>query len=880
MHRKGKGAQPQPDGSTHARKASPPVPISSLTPSPTVPRVAGSSGGSRTGAFVPGSVGYALVSAAVNAVLDRLGFPGGADHVNSTMPSPAPGRRESRPAADRGTSTSTTSSQVSATDQFPASSLVDPAEIADLLRNAEHEGDLENDGEWGNSTAPYSDQNIPTPFDNATPASRFARPSLSVRYPSEAGKPCVRSSDTRDSGVSRASAAAKRLVVDLRPESPVEVSGAVCARTTDTEGTSLTASTHSQATKEDEEDSSNYLPISAVAELVYCPRSFYYRMVEGAEDENADLIEGKLQEEKRAKRRQFFAESRTQVRSVRLVSRRLGLVGIADAIEEGDSVGLAPVEFKKGSLGHHLSHDIQVCLQAMALEEMYDIVVPKGYVYYAESRTRREVVIDDDLRTLAVRAVEDARRILESRDIPLPAVDARCGRCSLRSRCMPCETSYLKGQPDAGSGGHVGAQAGGRHGAHSGDRSRGPGIAPLGHPVPSYNLGRILYVDASGAYLRCSGQRFVVCAGDKVLKEVPAINVDEILMCGRANWTASAMHLALDRGVPITLMSCNGRLLGRAVPPLSKNGALRSAQYRQFSDERVQLTLARQLVAAKIANMRTVLMRYRRSAGRSSVAAGGTLLSKDPTPVALAALGYPSQAQATEVSVPVGALFGEVDRAIDNLQNYVADAEVAQSMDSLRGVEGNAARVYFRGLAAFLRLRHQDAQRRGREGGVEDQAREAFAFNDRNRRPPRDPVNAMLSFGYAMLCSTVLNCIDAIGLDPYIGFYHTAKYARPCLALDLMEEFRACLVDTLVLTLVNKRMVRVEDFDIQPGGCFLARRGRAIMVAAYQARMQQEITHPIFNYRVSYRRIIELQARLLAKYISGELDRYYPFLAR
>lgn len=848
MHRKGKGTQLRPDGSTRARKASPPVPIWSLIPSPTVPRVAGSSGGSRTGAFVPGSIGYALVSAAVNAVLDRLGFPGSASHVNSAMPSPAPRRRRSRPAADRGASTSTTSSsQVSATDQSLAHSLVDPSEIADLLRDAEHEGNLESDGEWW--------------------------------------KPGVRSSDTRESGLSCASADAKRLVVDLEPESPVEVPSTVCARTTDTEGTSLTASTHSQATKEDEEDSSNYIPISAVAELVYCPRSFYYRMVEGAEDENADLIEGKLQEEKRAKRREFCAEARTQVRSVRLVSKRLGLVGIADAIEkggeEGDGVGLAPVEFKKGSLGHHLSHDIQVCLQAMALEEMYDIVVPKGYVYYVESRTRREVVIDDDLRTLAVRAVEDARRVLESKDIPLPAVDARCDKCSLRSRCMPCETSYLKGQPGMGSGGHVGAQAGGRPGAHTGDRFKGPGTAPPSHPVPSPNLGRILYIDTPGAYLRCSGQRFVVCAGDnKVVREVPAINVDEILMCGRANWTASAMHLALDRGVPITLMSRGGRLLGRAVPPLSKNGAMRYAQYRQFSDERVQLTLARQLVAAKIANMRTVLMRYRRSAGRSSVAAGGTLLSKDATPMALAALGYASQAQAPEASAPGGALFGEVDRAIDSLRNHVADAQVAQSMDSLRGVEGNAARIYFRGLAAFLRPRHQDAQQGGRQGGVEGQALEAFAFNDRNRRPPRDPVNAMLSFGYAMLCSTVLNCIDAVGLDPYIGFYHTAKYARPCLALDLMEEFRACLVDTLVLTLVNKGMVRIEDFDTQPGGCFLARRGRAIMVAAYQARMQQEMMHPVFNYRVSYRRIIEMQARLLAKRVSGELDRYWPFVIR
>lgn len=771
---------------------------------------------SRAGAFVPGSIGYALVSAAVNAVLDRLGLPGGVTQANNIPAAQGPGELQAQSTAITGATGSKLSRRASSGGRSPASHtsstsssvsgtspIVDPSEIADILGDIEREcepsgeGDGEGQGEGVHEGETEGNGRGKTLPDLAFCTSHSCEPDLSggqplyATGPNGGGRPrgCY-------PGAPSASHGKQRLVVELDSEDsgdrPTEAHAASsesrCDRVT-RDRVIRDKAVKPQNADDNEEDTSDYLPISAVAELVYCPRSFYYRMVEGAVDENAALIEGRLQEEKRAERRQVLAEGRRQVRSVRLVSGRLGLVGIADAVDEGDRI--APVEFKKGNMGYHLSHDIQVCLQA----------------------------------------------------------------------------------------------------------------------VPSGNLGRILYIDVPGAYLRCDGQRFAVCAGDKVLREVPAINVDEILMCGRVNWTAPAMHLALSRGVPITIMTRTGRLLGRTVPPLSKNGALRYAQYQHLTNDRVQLALARHIVAAKIANMRTVLMRYRRSmVGRSPIAPDApyegeatarTVLGVPRVPLKIDAEtkdGSHALARAesftagadkavsaasafTQASIPVATLLADVDQCIDRLRHAISDAEAAASLDSLRGVEGNAARVYFHGLAAFLRPPRQPNQQDDRRLPVSDAAR-AFTFTCRNRRPPRDPVNAMLSFGYAMLCNTVLYSIDAVGLDPYIGFCHTAKYARPSLALDLMEEFRACLVDTLVLTLVNKGMVTSEDFDVDSGGCYLARRGRAIFVAAYQARMQQEITHPIFNYRVSYRRIIELQARLLAKYISGELDRYYPFLVR
>ena len=157
---------------------------------------------------------------------------------------------------------------------------------------------------------------------------------------------------------------------------------------------------------------------------------------------------------------------------------------------------------------------------------------------------------------------------------------------------------------------------------------------------------------------------------------------------------------------------------------------------------------------------------------------------------------------------------------------------------------------------------------------------DGFDFNGRNRRPPRDPVNALLSFAYAMLTREWTVTLSAVGLDPYRGFYHQMRFARPALALDMMEPFRPLVADSAVIMAINNGEVKPEDFIVASTGCNLKATGRKRFIAAFERRMSQEVTHPVFNYRISYRRLFEVQARLLSRYLTGEIPRYPTFVTR
>jgi CRISPR-associated protein Cas1 len=209
-------------------------------------------------------------------------------------------------------------------------------------------------------------------------------------------------------------------------------------------------------------------------------------------------------------------------------------------------------------------------------------------------------------------------------------------------------------------------------------------------------------------------------------------------------------------------------------------------------------------------------------------------------------------------------------KALDRLKELVAGAEAATSLESLLGIEGTAARVYFEAYGEMLRPPKED----------QDVAKLTFDFDGRNRRPPRDPVNSLLSLGYALLSKDLTIAAQTVGLDPYLGFYHQPRYGRPALALDLMEEFRPLVVDSVALSAINTGAIRLPDFVRRGGAVTLTQAGRAKFLRAYERRMDEEITHPIFNYRISYRRILEVQIRLLARYLTGEIEDYPPFATR
>lgn len=204
----------------------------------------------------------------------------------------------------------------------------------------------------------------------------------------------------------------------------------------------------------------------------------------------------------------------------------------------------------------------------------------------------------------------------------------------------------------------------------------------------------------------------------------------------------------------------------------------------------------------------------------------------------------------------------DIVTAVDQLNKIANKIETAKSKEELLGYEGNGSKEYFKVIN--LLLKHD----------------EDFYFSGRNRRPPRDPINAMLSYGYSLLNKEVINELMRVGLDPYLGFYHSNLYGRPALALDLMEEFRAIIVDSAVFTAINTGMVVKEDFEITFERCQISEKGRKALFQAYRNRIKEEITHPVFGYKLSYRRIIELQARFLAKVLTNELEKYQPFIVR
>jgi CRISPR-associated protein Cas1 len=533
-----------------------------------------------------------------------------------------------------------------------------------------------------------------------------------------------------------------------------------------------------------------YLPISQVAEVAFCPRNFYYRAVEKIDHSDARMTQGAIAERKRDARSTVLREGTLQVRGVTVSSETLGVIGVIDVLEEGDFP--CPVEYKSGSAGEGLYERIQLCLQAMCLEETLGRAVPHGYLYYAGSRKRVHVDFDDILKDKTLEYLTEARRLMQSPVRPEPVNDWRCQGCSLLPICMPSEDRFLDG---------------------------------VGHkprrPLPSLGIERVLYVDEQGAYLRKRGSRLLVTKDKQPLAEVPLAHVDQLILAGNVNLSTPLLRHLLRADVEVVLLNAYGKYEGRFTPELSKNSVLRLRQYERSKDDTFRLQVSQGLVRGKIQNMRAFLMRGNRTRNSPAIA-----------------------------------------NAVRQIATLAPGVERTTDLDTLLGLEGATTQAYFQGFAALL----GDAV--------------AFDFQRRTRRPPKDPVNALLSLGYTLLCSDCITACQVAGLDPYVGLYHVPVYGRPALALDLMEEFRVVLVDSVVLSLINKRTIRPNDFEEKYGGWFLTERGREKFYAAYGQRKNTDVTHSVFDYTLPYRRVLELQARLLSKVIMADIPAYQSFVTR
>jgi CRISPR-associated endonuclease Cas1/CRISPR-associated protein Cas4 len=338
--------------------------------------------------------------------------------------------------------------------------------------------------------------------------------------------------------------------------------------------------------------------------------------------------------------------------------------------------------------------------------------------------------------------------------------------------------------------------------------------------VPAKDDALPVYVQQPGARVSKDGDCLKILDHDEVLSEARIVETSHLVVFGQVQVSTQVVHELCQRGIPISYLSTGGWFYGLTTGMTHKNVELRRRQYAAAADPARCLSLARRFVQVKIANCRTMLRRNHMAAPEATL------------------------------------------RDLKTDQQHAGDAE---SLEELLGIEGTAARRYFSEFGGMLKG----------ETGVT-----RFDFDGRNRRPPRDPVNAMLSLAYALLTREWTMTLQAVGFDPYMGFYHQPRYGRPALALDLMEEFRPLIADSVVLTAINNGEVRAADWIERMGAVTMTPEGRRRFIAAYERRMGQEITHPVFGYQISYRRVLEIQARLLGRYLLGEIPEYPAFATR
>lgn len=336
-----------------------------------------------------------------------------------------------------------------------------------------------------------------------------------------------------------------------------------------------------------------------------------------------------------------------------------------------------------------------------------------------------------------------------------------------------------------------------------------------------------LFVTTQGAYLNKEGETVVVSVEREKKLQLPVHTLDGIVCFGNVMCSPYLMGFCAERDVAISFLTEHGRFLARVQGPVSGNVLLRREQYRRADIDDATVRIAHAILIGKLANCRTVLQRTVRD-------------------------------HADRVN---GSCIGA---AAEHIAALLKSVKADMPLDSLRGMEGDAARVYF-GVFDHLIVSKGDG----------------FAFHGRNRRPPMDPVNCMLSFVYTLLLHDVRSALESVGLDSAVGYLHRDRPGRPGLALDMMEEFRPVVADRLVLSLINRGQAKKKDFRIQETGAVtMSDDLRKTVVMTYQKRKQDEVLHPFLEEKVAFGLLFSTQALLLARYLRGDLDAYPPFVWR
>ncbi|NQU62790.1 MAG: type I-C CRISPR-associated endonuclease Cas1 [SAR324 cluster bacterium] len=336
-----------------------------------------------------------------------------------------------------------------------------------------------------------------------------------------------------------------------------------------------------------------------------------------------------------------------------------------------------------------------------------------------------------------------------------------------------------------------------------------------------------LFVTTDGAYLHKERETVVVEIEKKKVLQLPLLTLSNIFCFGRVMLTPQFMFSCSEKGIGIAFFSEYGRFQARVQGPQTGNVLLRRHQYRWADDPIKTADISRYIIASKIANSRTVIQRTLRN--------------------------YPDCQGATDLKIAENTL----KRILSKIQNIT-------ELDILRGKEGEAANCYFNIFDLLI-----------------TQQKEDFQFSGRNRRPPKDPVNALLSFIYTIILQDCVSALEGVGLDPYVGYLHRDRPGRQSMALDLLEEFRAFLGDRLALNLINMQQIKISDFRFSENGAVLmSDEARKTLLTAYQKRKQETLKHPILKEDVKIGLLFHTQALLLSRHIRGDLDYYPAFIWR
>ena len=583
------------------------------------------------------------------------------------------------------------------------------------------------------------------------------------------------------------------------------------------------------------------LPVRRLHNFIYCPRLFYFQWVENIFQENADTVAGshvhrnvdapsKLDDPK-----ELGLPEGAKLRSLRLESETLGLIGVVDIVEGGPD-GAEIIDYKRGSArrgaeGERVAKEpdaMQVAAHALLLRE-HGVNAVRGAVYYAADKRRVPVEFSEELFSKVRKAIDDARAVAASGKCPPPLKnDARCLYCSAYPICLPNESLWWsKRRKPADADGQI------QFGfiAQSEDAVRSQILAALDFaaestdkeptlqpPRPGGDDGEVLVVQTPGAQIGQRGDELLVSVKGEDVRKLPGQQVRAIYCYGAVQITAQAVSTCLELGIDVSYFSPAGRFLGMLGGLPASGVDARRGQYRLFEMPGVRLQLAREVIRAKIHNQRVMLMRN-----------------------------------------------GDVpDRVTSLMASFRDSTESARDLTALLGVEGSAAALYFEQFESMLKQRDDWK----------------FDWRGRNRRPPRDPVNALLSLGYSMLAKELTGVCYSVGLDPFLGFMHQPRYGRPALALDLMEEFRPLIADSVAISLINRGELGPEDFIKSANGMFLTDKGRRPFWEGWFRRLDTEVSHPEFSYKMAYRRMLEVQARQLWRFVRGEALTYHGFVTR